>query len=117
MWITNAGHANWFFVLARTDATASTGKAFTGFIVVCFLFLLLKDGDSPGITLGKKELNMGQKCSDTRGITFEDVVIPDENRLGEIGQGFKVPFLAITTRLQWEHLKLNGRLSQLAPWA
>jgi acyl-CoA dehydrogenase len=34
MWITNAGHANWFFILARTDATASTGKAFTGFIVV-----------------------------------------------------------------------------------
>jgi acyl-CoA dehydrogenase len=40
---------------------------------------------------------MGQKCSDTRGITFEDVVIPDENRLGEIGQGFKIAMGAFDT--------------------
>ena len=33
---------------------------------------------------------MGQRCSDTRGITFEDVVVPDENRLGEEGAGFKI---------------------------
>merc|ERR1719231_246657 len=77
MWITNGGVANWFFVLARTDANASTGKGFTAFIV---------DGDSPGITRGRKEINMGQRCSDTRGITFEDVVVKDENRLGEVGQ-------------------------------
>lgn len=30
---------------------------------------------------------MGQRCSDTRGFTLEDVVIPDANRLGEVGQG------------------------------
>jgi acyl-CoA dehydrogenase len=29
-------------------------------------------------------------ASDTRGITFEDVVVPDANRLGQVGQGFKV---------------------------
>ncbi|KAI9597418.1 acyl-CoA dehydrogenase/oxidase [Syncephalis fuscata] len=81
MWITNGGKANWYFVLARTDAKASTGKAFTGFIV---------DADSPGITVGRKEINMGQRASDTRGITFENVKIPDENRLGEVGQGFKI---------------------------
>ncbi|KAH9272969.1 hypothetical protein BASA83_004862 [Batrachochytrium salamandrivorans] len=79
MWITNGGKANWFFVLAKTDEKASTGKAFTGFIV---------DGDTPGITVGKKEMNMGQRASDTRGITFEDVEVSDENRLGEVGQGF-----------------------------
>ena len=33
---------------------------------------------------------MGQRCSDTRGITFEDVVVPDANRLGAEGFGFKV---------------------------
>ncbi|KAI8576954.1 hypothetical protein K450DRAFT_302327 [Umbelopsis ramanniana AG] len=81
MWITNAGHANWFFVLARTDATASTGKAFTGFIV---------DADTPGIQVGRKEINMGQRASDTRGVTFEDVVVPEENVLGSVGQGFKI---------------------------
>lgn len=81
MWITNAGHANWFFVLAKTDPNASAGKAFTGFIV---------DGDSPGLVRGRKEMNMGQRCSDTRGITFEDVVVPASNVLGKEGEGFKI---------------------------
>ncbi|KAJ3412906.1 hypothetical protein HDV05_008770 [Chytridiales sp. JEL 0842] len=81
MWITNSGHANWYFVLAKTDPTASAGRAFTGFIV---------DRDTPGLSVGKKELNMGQRCSDTRGVTFEDVVVPDENRLGDVGKGFSL---------------------------
>ncbi len=85
MWITNGGVANWYFVLAKTDPEASAGKAFTGFIV---------DGDSPGITVGKKEWNMGQRASDTRGLTFEDVVVPDANRLGEAGYGFKIAMKA-----------------------
>ena len=54
---------------------------FTGFIV---------DRDTPGVTPGRKELNMGQRCSDTRGITFEDVVVPKENVLIGEGAGFKV---------------------------
>ena len=45
MWITNAGVANWFFVLTQTD------EGFTGFVV---------DADTPGITPGRKEINMGQ---------------------------------------------------------
>lgn len=47
MWITNAGHANWFFVLARTnpDPKAPASSAFTGFIV---------ERDFPGVSLGKK---------------------------------------------------------------
>ena len=81
MWITNGGVANWYFVLAKTDPTAKAGSAFTGFIV---------DRDTPGITVGRKEVNLGQRCSDTRAVTFEDVLVPDENRLGEEGKGFKV---------------------------
>jgi acyl-CoA dehydrogenase len=65
----------------RTDAKASAGKAFTGFIV---------EASWPGVQVGRKEWNMGQRCSDTRGITFEDVEVPDENRLGEQGFGFKI---------------------------
>jgi acyl-CoA dehydrogenase len=34
MWITNGGKANWYFVLAKTDENAHTGKAFTGFMYV-----------------------------------------------------------------------------------
>ncbi|XP_007567484.1 medium-chain specific acyl-CoA dehydrogenase, mitochondrial [Poecilia latipinna] len=83
MWITNGGKANWYFLLARTnpDPKCPTSKAFTGFIV---------DADTPGIQIGRKEMNMGQKCSDTRGITFEDVRIPKENVLIAEGAGFKI---------------------------
>ncbi|KAM4727523.1 medium-chain specific acyl-CoA dehydrogenase, mitochondrial [Anableps anableps] len=83
MWITNGGKANWYFLLARTDPDPKcpTSKAFTGFIV---------EADTPGIQVGRKEMNMGQKCSDTRGITFEDVRIPKENVLIGEGAGFKI---------------------------
>lgn len=83
MWITNGGVANWYFVLARTnpDPKAPASKAFTGFIV---------ERDFPGVTPGRKELNMGQRASDTRGITFEDVRVPKENVLVGEGAGFKI---------------------------
>merc|ERR1711894_360628 len=83
MWITNGGVADFYFVLARTnpDPKCPASKAFTGFIV---------DRDTPGLTPGRKEMNMGQRASDTRGITFEDVVVPKENVLIGEGAGFKV---------------------------
>ncbi|KAH3778115.1 medium-chain specific acyl-CoA dehydrogenase, mitochondrial-like [Dreissena polymorpha] len=83
MWITNGGHANWYFVLARTnlDKSCPAGKAFTGFIV---------EADTPGVIKGRKEINMGQRASDTRGITFEEVVVPAENVLTAEGMGFKI---------------------------
>lgn len=81
MWITNAGHANWFSVLARTDPNERPGRAFSMFVV---------EKDWPGVTLGKKEVNMGQRCSDTRAVTFENVVVPDENVIGQSGYGFKL---------------------------
>ncbi|ODM86739.1 putative medium-chain specific acyl-CoA dehydrogenase, mitochondrial [Orchesella cincta] len=83
MWITGAGVANWFFVLARTnpDPKAPAGKAFTGFVV---------EADTPGLTVGRKEINMGQRCSDTRGVTFEDVRVPQSQLLGAEGIGFKL---------------------------
>lgn len=87
MWITGGGHANWYFVLARTDPNpkAKPGSAFTGFIV---------EGDAPGITHGRKEMNMGQRASDTRGITFEDVRVPAKNLLGREGKGFQLAMAA-----------------------
>ncbi|XP_054274760.1 medium-chain specific acyl-CoA dehydrogenase, mitochondrial isoform X2 [Macrosteles quadrilineatus] len=83
MWITNGGVANWYFLLARTDPDpkAPASRAFTGFIV---------ERETPGLTPGRKEINMGQRASDTRGITFEDVRIPKENVLGAEGLGFKI---------------------------
>ena len=53
MWITNAGVANWFFVLAKTndDPKCSKGKAFTGFIV---------EADTPGIIMGRKVTKLNE---------------------------------------------------------
>jgi len=86
LWITNAGVANWIMVLARTDKNADAGRAFTAFIV---------DADTPGVQVDTKKLdNMGQRASDTRGITFENVVVKDSNRIGEVGQGFKLAMKA-----------------------
>lgn len=83
MWITNGGVANWYFVLARThpDPKAKPAEALSCFIV---------DADSPGISVGRKEINMGQRCSDTRGITFDNVIVPEENILVKEGAGFKI---------------------------
>uniref|UniRef100_A0A4X2KYM0 Medium-chain specific acyl-CoA dehydrogenase, mitochondrial n=1 Tax=Vombatus ursinus TaxID=29139 RepID=A0A4X2KYM0_VOMUR len=87
-WITNGGKANWYFLLARTDSDPKVpaSKAFTGFIV---------EADTPGIQIGKKEINMGQRCSDTRGIIFEDVVVPKEKVLLGEGTGFKIAMGAL----------------------
>lgn len=83
MWITNGGVANWYFVLARTssDPKAKPSEALSCFIV---------EADSPGVSVGRKEINMGQRCSDTRGITFNDVIVPKENILVKEGAGFKI---------------------------
>lgn len=69
--------------MARTDPDpkAPASKAFTGFIV---------ERETPGLTPGRKEQNMGQRASDTRGITFEDVRVPKENVLIGEGAGFKI---------------------------
>ena len=77
MWITGAGYADWFFVLAYTDKSAGY-NGLSGFVV---------DADTPGIELGKKEDNMGQRCSDTRGVNFNDVRVPDSNLIGEEESG------------------------------
>lgn len=70
-------------MLARTnpDLNVPASKAFTGFIV---------EGDSKGLTFGKKEKNMGQRASDTRAVSFEDVKVSKENIVGQEGNGFKV---------------------------
>jgi len=84
MWITNADVANWYFLLAYTDPSAKH-KGMSGFIV---------PRDSPGITVGKKEKNLGQRASDTRGITFEDVKVPAKYLLGREGDGFRIAMSA-----------------------
>ncbi|MBI4861699.1 MAG: acyl-CoA dehydrogenase family protein [Candidatus Riflebacteria bacterium] len=79
-WITGASVAHWFFVLALTDP-AKKAKGMSTFLV---------PASTPGITVGKKEDNLGQRASDTRGVTFSDVVVSKEYLLGSEGDGFKI---------------------------
>ncbi len=78
MWITNAGFADLYIVFAQVD-----GDKFTGFIV---------ERDTPGLTLGDEEVKLGIKGSSTRQVFFENVRIPKDNLLGEIGKGHKIAF-------------------------
>ena len=80
MWITNAGVADWYYVVAYTDPEKGY-RGITSFIV---------ERNTPGIEVGKKENNMGQRCSDTRAITFNEVKVPEKNRLGDEGDGWKI---------------------------
>lgn len=78
MWITNAGFADVFTVFAQVD-----GDKFTGFIV---------ERDWEGVSLGAEEKKLGIKGSSTRQVFFENVKVPVENLLGEIGKGHKIAF-------------------------
>ena len=84
MWITSASVADWYFVLAYTDPTQKH-RGMSAFVV---------PRDTPGVEVGKKEKNMGQRCSDTRGVTFSEVRVPAANRLGREGEGFKIAMSA-----------------------
>ncbi|NIR51240.1 acyl-CoA dehydrogenase [candidate division KSB1 bacterium] len=84
MWITNAAQAKWLFVLTYTDPEAGY-KGMTAFIV---------PADTPGVVIGKHEEKMGQRASDTRGVTFDDVKVSEVNRLGNEGDGWKIAMLA-----------------------
>jgi alkylation response protein AidB-like acyl-CoA dehydrogenase len=78
--ITNAGFADIFIVFAKVN-----GKDFTAFIVE----------RQWGVKTGKEEEKMGQKGSSTRQVILEDIKVPKENVLGEIGKGHKVALNAL----------------------
>lgn len=80
MFITNATHANFYTVLAVTDPAA--GHKGMSFLIV--------EKDSPGITVSQHFDKLGQRASDTAGITFEDVEVPAENVVGKEGSGFYI---------------------------
>ena len=80
-YITNAGKASLFTVMARTDPDKKGGSGVSAFLV---------PRDSPGLSVGKSERKMGQQGAHIHDVIFEGVRVPAENRLGEEGEGFKV---------------------------
>jgi len=77
MWITNGGFADIFTIFAKVD-----GEKFTAFIVEREM----------GVVSGREEPKLGLDGSSTTALILENVKVPVENVLGEIGQGHKVAF-------------------------
>jgi len=78
MWITNGGAADLFIVFAKVG-----GEKFTAFIV---------ERAFGGLTSGAEEHKMGIRGSSTTAIYFDNVKVPAENVLGEIGRGHVIAF-------------------------
>lgn len=78
MWITNAGFADVFTVFAKVD-----GTKFTAFLV---------ESEREGLSTGAEEGKMGLKGSSTRALNLDNVKVPKENVLGEVGRGHKIAF-------------------------
>ncbi len=79
-WITNAGEAEIYTVIAMTNKSRGARGA-SAFIV---------DKGTPGFSFGKKEDKMGIRASVTRELIFENCRIPKQNILGKEGLGFIV---------------------------
>src|SRR5947207_7446298 len=92
MWITNGGFADIFIVFAQAD-----GDQFTAFIVERAF----------GVKSGNEEHKMGLHGSSTTPILLQEVTVPAENLLGEIGKGHKV---ALNT-LNFGRFKLGAMCS------
>jgi alkylation response protein AidB-like acyl-CoA dehydrogenase len=78
MWITNGGAADLFTVFAKVG-----GELFTAFLV---------ERSFPGVSSGAEEHKMGMKGSSTTAVYFDNVQVPVENVLGEVGRGHIIAF-------------------------
>ncbi|MGZ3924997.1 MAG: acyl-CoA dehydrogenase family protein [Flavisolibacter sp.] len=78
-WITHGISGDVAVVICRTGEPRSKNNA-TAFIV---------ERGTPGFSGGKKENKLGMRASETAEMIFENCVVPDANRLGEVGEGFK----------------------------
>jgi butyryl-CoA dehydrogenase len=79
-WITNAGLASWYVVVASTDPAAGK-RGLSAFAV---------PADAPGLTVGKPEEKLGLRASRTAPLHFDACRIPAGHLLGEEGQGFRI---------------------------
>jgi alkylation response protein AidB-like acyl-CoA dehydrogenase len=79
MWISNSGEAGTFLVFANVDPS----KGYKG--ITCFV--VSKD---MGVEIMKKEEKLGIRASSTCVLNFDDIKVPKENVVGEVGKGYKV---------------------------
>ncbi|HWC17458.1 MAG TPA: acyl-CoA dehydrogenase [Terriglobales bacterium] len=80
LWITNGKEAGIFILFANLDPSAGY-RGITAFIV---------EKNFPGFSVGKKEDKLGIRASSTCELLMEDLRVPKENVLGEVGKGYKI---------------------------
>jgi acyl-CoA dehydrogenase len=85
-YITNAGKAGLFTVMARTNPDIKGAGGVSAFLV---------PRDLPGLSTGKSEKKMGQHGAHISDVIFDNVRVPVENRLGKEGEGFKVAMMVL----------------------
>jgi len=79
-WITNAGESEYYTVLAQTDPSKRS-KGITAFVV---------EKTDGGVSFGAPEKKLGIKGSPTREVYFDQVRIPGDRIIGEVGEGFAI---------------------------
>src|SRR5204862_27716 len=100
IWISNAGYADLLTVFAKVaiDIDGVRKERVTAFIV---------DAHASGVSLGKREEKMGIKASDTRAVFFDRVKVPVDDRLGDVGHGFRIALMGL--QQPGERLKALGK--------
>jgi citronellyl-CoA dehydrogenase len=97
MWITNAQHADWLCLLVNTgDGPVHMNKT-----------LVVVPTKLKGLTIGAKIDKLGMRASDTCPVFFEDVRVPQRNRIGEEGMGFMMQMV------QFQEERLCGSVGTL----
>jgi len=87
-WITNAGRADVYCILAVTDKSKDPRAGMSCFLV---------EKDSPGMTFGKVENKLGLRCVPNRPIILENVEVPEENLIGmKPNKGFNLALQSLT---------------------
>ena len=85
VFITNGGYADVFVVMAMTDKSKKS-RGISAFIV---------EKGFEGFSVGKTEDKMGICGSSTTELVFQNMIVPKENLLGQVGQGFKVAMMTL----------------------
>jgi acyl-CoA dehydrogenase family protein 9 len=91
LWITNAGHAGFYSVFAKTEH--DDGKGGKVEKISCFIV----EKEREGVSFGEKEDKMGIRASETRAVYFDNVKVPASNIIGEPGKGFKIAMNVLNT--------------------
>jgi len=105
-WTTSGTQADWICLLANTDPD---GPAHRNKSLICVPM------DSPGVTVAPRFSKLGQHSSDTTQVFFEDVRVPQANRIGEEGKGFTYQMVQFQEERLWgaaSHLRAMERVIQ-----